>query len=496
MTDDAQLLRRYDEEGSEPAFAEFVSRSLPLVYSAALRRMNCDTHRAREVAQQVFISAARSAHSLSRHDQLTAWLYTTTRNAALNLMRTERRRAIWERAASEKDPTSAESDWTAIAPLLDTAMDELGTRDREALLLRFFAGLSFAELGARCGLGENAARMRVQRALEKLRDRLARRGVTSSAAALAIACMQHAAAAPMPVGMATAIAGESLVAASSPSFFGAMTWFKSSSLAVGGALGLATLAVVSATYQLSELRAVEREFATVQAENWLIAAEVQKRGQPEKIATNVVESRKPEPLLTSLPAAPVPSAPNEEMAHVVAGREFLARHPAVGEAVADWFRAQARFNYTELYRDLGLTPQQSEALGEILRSSIFFGSWGPRGQYLELHVGEQRTPEEREARIAELIGEEGLKRYRRSHREVAGRQLSAQVGSILFFSDTPLTATQSSQLARVVAATRDGQGNAYWHAIVQRAGEFMSPAQVEAVRRLGMRTMMEEAASR
>lgn len=497
MTDDAQLLRRYAEEGFEPAFAEFVSRSLPLVYSAALRRMGGDTHRAREVAQLVFISAARNARSLARHDQLTAWLYTAPRNAALNLMRNERRRATWELAASEADAGSTDAEWAEIAPLLDTALDELGTRDREALLLRFFAGLSFADLGARCGLGENAARMRVQRALEKLRDRLARRGVTSGAAALALACTQHAAAAPVPAGMAAAVAGEAMAGAGSSSALGFFTWFKGSSLAAGGAVGFAALALLTATYHLGELRAAEVEREVVKSENSLIAADLRKA---ERVAAAVAaqpEQKNESETDVSAPTAPALPAPLEEMAHVRAGREFLARHPAVGEAVAEWFRAKARFDYAELYRELGLTPAQSEALGEILRGRIFFGHWGPHSQFLELHVGEQYTPQERDARVVELVGEDGLDRYRRSHREVMGRQLAAQVGSMLFFSETPLTPAQSTQLAGVASTSgHDWRSAAYWQTLAERSTEFLSPAQAEAVKWLGQRKLLEESSSR
>ena len=65
--------------------------------------------------------------------------------------------------------TAIESDdeWGCIRPVLDGAMRELGERDREALVLRFFARRPFAEIGRALGLSEDATRMRVQRALEK-----------------------------------------------------------------------------------------------------------------------------------------------------------------------------------------------------------------------------------------------------------------------------------------------------------------------------------------
>ena len=99
MIDDATLLRRYAEEKSEAAFAEFVRRHIDLVYAAALRRTG-DAHRAKDVAQHVFATVARNARSLARHAMLGAWLHTATRNAALNLMISEQRRQIRERTVA------------------------------------------------------------------------------------------------------------------------------------------------------------------------------------------------------------------------------------------------------------------------------------------------------------------------------------------------------------------------------------------------------------
>src|SRR5947207_15990991 len=109
MSDDAELLRRYAEERSEEAFGEFVRRHLGLVDSAAQRRTGGDAHAASDIAQQVFIQVARQSRSLARHARLTGWLYSATRNAALNLMRDEQRRLRREREASAMEKVLAPS---------------------------------------------------------------------------------------------------------------------------------------------------------------------------------------------------------------------------------------------------------------------------------------------------------------------------------------------------------------------------------------------------
>src|ERR1043165_2230777 len=99
MIDDTTLLRRYAEERAEDAVAEFVRRHLPLVYSAALRRLGGDTHGAEDIAQQGFSTVARDAHKLSQHAMVTGWLYTTTRNAVIDMVRSDQRRRGREKEA-------------------------------------------------------------------------------------------------------------------------------------------------------------------------------------------------------------------------------------------------------------------------------------------------------------------------------------------------------------------------------------------------------------
>ncbi len=75
--------------------------------------------------------------------------------------------------------------WTQIAPLLDTALAHLGETDHNAIVLRFFEGKSMNEVGAALGANEEAAKKRVNRAVEKLQKFFLKRGVTSTTATLA-----------------------------------------------------------------------------------------------------------------------------------------------------------------------------------------------------------------------------------------------------------------------------------------------------------------------
>src|SRR6516165_8232032 len=221
MNEDADLLSRYATDQSEAAFAELTRRHVDLVYSAALRLLNGDVHSAEDVTQQVFTEVARQAKQLARHPAPVGWLYTTTRLMALRVNRTNGRRKAREEEAHAMNELlhheEPSGDWNQLRPVLEDVMHELDDRDRHAVLLRFFQNKTLGEIGASLNLTENAARMRVERALDKLRGKLTRRGVTATAAALATAIGANAVQS-APAGFAAtlpaaAIAGSAVPAA-------------------------------------------------------------------------------------------------------------------------------------------------------------------------------------------------------------------------------------------------------------------------------------------
>ena len=184
--EDIALLKEYAESHSEAAFTALVERHVNLVYSAALRSVG-DTHAAQEIAQAVFIILARKAKSLGEKTALSGWLYQTARLTAANYLRGEIRRQHREQEAymqSTLDESAPEA-WPQLAPLLDDAMGRLGEKDRNAIVLRFFENKNLSEVGAALGASEDAAKMRVNRALEKLRKFFSKRGLALSGAIIA-----------------------------------------------------------------------------------------------------------------------------------------------------------------------------------------------------------------------------------------------------------------------------------------------------------------------
>jgi RNA polymerase sigma factor (sigma-70 family) len=186
MTDDMALLREYARHNSEEAFAMLVSRHVNLVYSVALRQAH-DPNLAEEITQAVFIILARKAEALGPKTILPGWLCRTTRYTCANALTIQRRRQRREQEAymqsilNEPEPDA----WRQIAPLLEGAMERLGQKDHDAVVLRFFEGRNFKEVGAALGASENAAKKRVNHALEKLRRYFSKHGFVSTTAIIA-----------------------------------------------------------------------------------------------------------------------------------------------------------------------------------------------------------------------------------------------------------------------------------------------------------------------
>src|SRR5262245_21971627 len=207
---DMELVGEYARSRSEEAFTTLVSRHINLVYSVALRCVG-NSHQAEDICQAVFVILAKKAGSLRRGTVLAGWLYETARLTAANYLRGEIRRSHREQEAQMQSilEQSEPDAWAQVAPVLEQAMAHLNEQDRNAVVLRFFETKSFQEVGASLGTSEDAAKMRVNRAVEKLRKFFTRRGVALSAVALCGAISAHSVQA-APLGMVASISAAAL----------------------------------------------------------------------------------------------------------------------------------------------------------------------------------------------------------------------------------------------------------------------------------------------
>ena len=215
--DDWELLQAYARQRSEAAFTELVQRHLDWVYCAARRQVD-DSQLAEDVAQAVFVLLARKADSLGRGTILGGWLFRTTRFVASRALRAEIRRKHRELTAvamntSLNAPDESEAAWNQLAPHLERAVAALSESDRSAVLLRFYEKKPLQEVGRRLGVSEEAAKKRVSRAVDKMREYLLRRGVALGGVTLAsVLAAQTVQAAPATLAasvLKTSLAGAS-----------------------------------------------------------------------------------------------------------------------------------------------------------------------------------------------------------------------------------------------------------------------------------------------
>jgi RNA polymerase sigma factor (sigma-70 family) len=254
-------LRRFVTTADQQAFAAVVTQFTPLVYSLAVRRCR-QPDIAAEIAQDVFLTCARKASILvARGTALGPWLHRATLLETMNHLRKE---ATHQRhaAAAAQEPIEASGctrEWDDVLPHLDDALNGLDDRDRTAVLLRYYSGHSFSEIGNAMGRTEDAARKLCTRAVEKLNRALRRRGVALPTALIADGLATHwSAAAAVPSGLVAKISAHvaaNFTASGTTCLLSALTIMKTSPVPLTAAALL--LIAAPAAWQWQEQRTVQ-----------------------------------------------------------------------------------------------------------------------------------------------------------------------------------------------------------------------------------------------
>ena len=184
MDDDSRLLQQFIATRDGDSFEQLVHHHIDLVYAAARRQMH-DAHAAEDVTQAVFIVLSRKADRLIASGRpnvmLSGWLYQVVRLASVRALRDQARRRRKDEAAakavleSQAARPESQSQLDEMLPHVDEALARLRPHDREAVLMRFYRRQSFAEVAGALGISEEAARKRVERALDRMRSILRRR---------------------------------------------------------------------------------------------------------------------------------------------------------------------------------------------------------------------------------------------------------------------------------------------------------------------------------
>ena len=202
---DRELLDRFlarRDEGAEAAFTALVARHGPLVWSVC-RSILSDAHAAEDAFQATFLILVRKAGSIRRRETLGPWLYGVARRVAVRARVAIRRRRRQEERGAEMNATSQ----PVLTPQeeLEALHEEIGRlpeKYRSAVVLCHLEGCTHAEAARVLKCPTGTVNVRVSRARELLRDRLARRGLAFSSALAGAALVGETATAAMPVGLA------------------------------------------------------------------------------------------------------------------------------------------------------------------------------------------------------------------------------------------------------------------------------------------------------
>ena len=435
MTSDLELLQDYARNKSEESFAALVNRHLNLVYSAASRQVR-SPQLAEEVAQAVFMDLSQSAATLRPDTILTAWLYQVTRRSATDVVRRESRRQLREQIVTEMNTmTAAASDWTSIEPLLDEAMQELDDADRAAVLLRYFENKSLREVGAALGSSDDAAQKRVSRAVERLREFFAKRGVAAGAGGLVVVISANAVQA-APAGLAISITAAALLAGTAVHTSTVITATKAIAMttlqktAFTAAIAAAVGAGIFEAHQASTFRT---QVETLRRQQAPLAEQLaQLRTENEGLSNQLLQAKDSQALsktqlselLKLRGQAGMAGSDSRELAKLKSTLDrqtgtlpdYMTNAMVMGLATAEKFQlkeAQARL--ARMKKILHLTDDQAQAIADILQNHI----------HSQSQIARELMSNNRGAEILQATGGDSIKQEAEIKALFTPEQLSA-----------------------------------------------------------------------
>src|SRR5437870_5510357 len=182
---DAHVLGRFTALGDEEAFRALVERFGPMVLGVC-RRMLRHEEDAEDAFQATFLVFARKAGTLRDPERVSSWLYgVACRTAARAKVEAAKRRVHERQVMNATRETKEEVDWSDVRPILDEEIRRLPAKYRLPFLLCYLEGHTNEEAAEKLGCPKGTVLSRLAWARQRLRDRLTRRGLTLSTAALA-----------------------------------------------------------------------------------------------------------------------------------------------------------------------------------------------------------------------------------------------------------------------------------------------------------------------
>jgi RNA polymerase sigma factor (sigma-70 family) len=196
---DHELLHRFLTDREERAFEALVKRHGPLVLGVC-RRVLGNLHDAEDAFQATFLTLARRAESVGKEGSVGGWLYQVAYHMATKAKAQATARQKRERLTQPRPPTDPLTEVTGreLLAVLDEELQRLPETYRTPLVHCYLEGRTRDEAAGLLGWSLSTLQRRLEQGRERLRGRLARRGLALPAALLATGLAQGAAAAVVP----------------------------------------------------------------------------------------------------------------------------------------------------------------------------------------------------------------------------------------------------------------------------------------------------------
>ena len=430
--------------------------------------MVCDSQLAGDVTQGVFLALAQNAHQLADRPVLSGWLHRTTHNLAANAVRSDVRRHAREQEAAAMNEllvTEPDASWEDIAPQLDAALAELSEPDRDALLLRYFERKSAREMAEALGISDEAAQKRVNRAVDRLREFLAKRGVTVGAGGLIVLISANAVQS-APVGLIASIAAAATLAGTAVQTSTVIAATKTIAMTTlqktvfTTALAIAVGAGIFEAHQTSQLR---EQNQALQQEQAPLTEQVRQLQLAQVDATNRLA-------LMAEELAKAKKNPNEVLKlrgevgqlrqeKAIAGeKSALSKLTATPEA-RKLIRAQQKVGMTAIYaglvKNLNLTPAQADKFNDLLADNVMDNI-----DLITQSLHDGTTPDQLPQvfastdtallqKVQDLLGADGLAQYE-DYTKNLGSTLTAQQFKSSLTGDDAAVAAKTAQLTQLM----------------------------------------------
>jgi RNA polymerase sigma factor (sigma-70 family) len=218
VPEDADLLRRFAEHRDEAAFEVLVWRHGPMVLGVCRRLLHREQD-AEDAFQATFLALARQAGRIGRREAVAAWLYRVACRTARRARARLAGRAAHETTAADVDRATEPRDelvWRDLRPLLDEEVNRLPEKYRRPVILCYLEGRTNAEAASELKLSRGTVATRLAWARDRLRNRLTRRGVALSGAALTLFLRRQAAEAALAAPLTAATVRAALAFAAGP----------------------------------------------------------------------------------------------------------------------------------------------------------------------------------------------------------------------------------------------------------------------------------------